>query len=391
MKKRRYAELMAELHPQPPTPPTSEGGDSSSDQESDPGDIETSQAEDFSESKRARRTDTEDVTMLAELLVEFHNSAAPGLPPPTPPPSPHHEAREAPVRVSVIKHTNMGHRGDNQEEASKEEAEASEGPESRQQEFTSEITKKTPPTESSYTQKQEIFVKCKNTDREGSETPSAAAAKTAAVTPPATPSSHNKQRPVILPKMTTNVFQSSSAVSARPTTFLVGPTGATKQLFILNQSPAPPLASASLPQSPSKPGDIKSRGDKTPQPNREKSFTCSQPGCDKSYYKLSHLKAHFRVHTGEKPFNCPYPECDKIFARSDELSRHKRAHTGEKKFVCCTCSRPFVRSDHLLKHIKRHEKKEAKLADKSMRTVKILPSSSQPPVTPAVLLASSHH
>ena len=287
MKKRRYAELMAELHPQPPTPPTSEGGDSSSDQESDPGDIERREEEDFSESKRARRTDTEDVTMLAELLVEFHNSAAP---PPTPPPSPHHEAREAPVRVSVIKHTNMGR--DNQEEANKEEAEASEGQESRQQEFTSEITKKTPPTESAYTQKQEIFVKCKNTDREGSETPSAV--KTAAVTPPATPSSHNKQRPVILPKMTsgTNVFQSSSAVSARPTTFLVGPSGATKQLFIINQNPATP------PQSPSKPGDVKSRGEKTPQPNREKSFTCSQPGCDKSYYKLSHLKAHFRVHTG---------------------------------------------------------------------------------------------
>lgn len=93
---------------------------------------------------------------------------------------------------------------------------------------------------------------------------------------------------------------------------------------------------------------------------------------------------------GEKPFNCPYPECDKIFARSDELSRHKRAHTGEKKFVCCTCSRPFVRSDHLLKHIKRHEKKEAKLADKSLRTVKILPSS-HPPVSPAVFLASPGH
>ena len=41
--------------------------------------------------------------------------------------------------------------------------------------------------------------------------------------------------------------------------------------------------------------------------------------------------------------------------------------------MCATCSRPFVRSDHLLKHVKRHEKKEAKLASKTVK--RILPSS----------------
>ena len=95
--------------------------------------------------------------------------------------------------------------------------------------------------------------------------------------------------------------------------------------------------------------------------DRAKSFSCHHPGCDKRYYKLSHLKAHYRVHTGERPFHCPFPGCDKIFARSDELSRHKRAHTGEKKFVCRACGRPFVRSDHLIKHVKRHEKRAAKM------------------------------
>ena len=62
MKKRRYAELMAELHPpdQPPTPPTSESSDSNSDQDDD--------TEMVLEAKMPKMTRTEqDVTMLAEV------------------------------------------------------------------------------------------------------------------------------------------------------------------------------------------------------------------------------------------------------------------------------------------------------------------------------------
>ena len=36
--------------------------------------------------------------------------------------------------------------------------------------------------------------------------------------------------------------------------------------------------------------------------NRERAFVCTFPGCDKSYLKRSHLKAHFRIHTGENWF-----------------------------------------------------------------------------------------
>ncbi|KAL2094006.1 hypothetical protein ACEWY4_011318 [Coilia grayii] len=88
--------------------------------------------------------------------------------------------------------------------------------------------------------------------------------------------------------------------------------------------------------------------------NEKRPFMCAYPGCNKRYFKLSHLQMHSRKHTGEKPYQCDFTDCGRRFSRSDQLKRHQRRHTGVKPFECETCQRKFSRSDHLKTHTRTH-------------------------------------
>ena len=52
---------------------------------------------------------------------------------------------------------------------------------------------------------------------------------------------------------------------------------------------------------------------------RMRPFRCEEKSCRKSYFKLSHLKAHVRVHTGDRPFLCPSDSCGATFARFEDV------------------------------------------------------------------------
>ncbi|OJJ95207.1 hypothetical protein ASPACDRAFT_47952 [Aspergillus aculeatus ATCC 16872] len=80
------------------------------------------------------------------------------------------------------------------------------------------------------------------------------------------------------------------------------------------------------------------------------SFSCSHPGCGRSYRRKEHLTRHTASHLQPSAAACPF--CDKTFSRNDTLRHHVRHNHHDKKLnssralkACDNCRSRRTRCD----------------------------------------------
>ncbi|XP_074928063.1 zinc finger protein 692 isoform X3 [Chelonoidis abingdonii] len=85
----------------------------------------------------------------------------------------------------------------------------------------------------------------------------------------------------------------------------------------------------------------------------QKTFTCSEPSCSKSFNFKKHLKEHEKLHSDKRDYICEY--CARPFRTSSNLIIHRRIHTGEKPIQCEICGFTCRQKASLNWHMKKHD------------------------------------
>ena len=88
---------------------------------------------------------------------------------------------------------------------------------------------------------------------------------------------------------------------------------------------------------------------------RMESLKCSHCGKAFSSRKLSVLRAHERMHTGELPFLCLHTGCSKRFSRKDCMMVHYLKHAKNHSCALKTCSMTFGSAVDLFRHQRFHQ------------------------------------
>ena len=87
----------------------------------------------------------------------------------------------------------------------------------------------------------------------------------------------------------------------------------------------------------------------------ERPYNCEQ--CEVVSFKTKgDLKSHMRVHGGVERWEFPCNQCQKKFTKMSSLKTHTLLHTGEKPLKCSKCDKSFTQQGHLRSHARRAHK-----------------------------------
>ncbi|XP_011685117.1 PREDICTED: zinc finger protein 236-like isoform X2 [Wasmannia auropunctata] len=90
--------------------------------------------------------------------------------------------------------------------------------------------------------------------------------------------------------------------------------------------------------------------------------------CHAAFRKISHLKQHYRRHTGERPYKCS--KCDRRFTSNSVLKSHLHTHDDARPYSCSVCDTKFSTQSSMKRHLVTHSNKRPYMCPYCHKTFK---------------------